>query len=93
MNARTFDRKATALIPAYLERHGIERGDLKIKMMWFGRRLAFRFYHRGTLVADVAGRSEALRWMRESTKEEALEIERAAHEQRLRDVIHFEVTQ
>lgn len=67
MNARTFDRKETALIPAYLERHGIERGDLKIKMMWFGRRIAFRFYHRDLLVSDMTGRPEALRWLRGST--------------------------
>lgn len=82
VNARTFDRQATAGVTGYLTRHELEPEQLRIKTLRFGRREHFRFYHRGELVADVVGRPEALRWMRESTREQALAEERKSSERR-----------
>lgn len=67
VNARTFDRQATTGVTKYLERHGIEARELRITTLRFGWRTRFNFFHRGVLVAEVYGRPEALRWMREST--------------------------
>ena len=72
MNARTFDKQATAGVTGYLTRHSIEATDLRIKSLRFGRVEHFRFFHRGKLVADVAGRSEALRWLRDSNVHDCL---------------------
>lgn len=66
MNARAFDKQATTGVTGYLTRHGLERGDLRIKALRWGSCEHFRFYHRGVEVAHVVGWPEMLRWLRES---------------------------
>ena len=91
VNARTFDKQATAGVTGYLTRHELEPEQLRIKTLRWGRHWRFNFYHRGTLVHTALDRPGMLRWMRESTREQALAEEMKANERRRAAAVQQEV--
>lgn len=53
-------------ITSYLERHKLNPGDLRIEVHHRGRgkKIAFKFYHRGEYVRTCSSRTETLQWLR-----------------------------
>jgi len=72
MNARTFDKKATAGVTGYLMRHELKPNDLRIRSIRWGRAFRFMFFHRDRLVHTARGRDGMLRWMRESRPDDCI---------------------